>query len=145
MRKLVVLLAIFMLGCTSETIIDDVSSERVKKRNEIVLVSDDTSGIIQEYLQGLYVDLDNLPRGNIRNWNWFVFPNDVTGDMYFQGWMTDENGNLDFCRAQYPTNGTNGYYIACPLEYDTVYYLVLRPYNVFNDEFDSVIEIFIPR
>jgi hypothetical protein len=102
----------------------------VKKRNEIVLTSTDNSGDVVAFLEGLTVDLNNLPNGNVRNWNWIVFPNDVTGGEYFRGRMVDENFNFlvidDVSFGQYPTNQTNGYALAGSLSSGVLYYLRLE-------------------
>ena len=131
MRKLVTLMAfaIMLTGCTTDVVPTQSEVERkAKKRNEVVLASTVTDGTVVEYLQGL--EVVEVPRGNVRNYNWITFPNDFTGDTYFRGEMYDENFNFlvidDVSFGQYPTNGTNGYALAGSLESGVVYYLRLK-------------------
>jgi len=131
MRKLVTLMAfaIMLTGCTTDVVPTQSELERkAKKRNEVVLASTVTDGTVIEYLQGL--EVVEVPRGNVRNYNWITFPNDFTGDTYFRGSMYDENFNFlvidDVSFGQYPTNGTNGYALAGSLESGVVYYLRLK-------------------
>ena len=126
---MIALLMLLVVGCTTETVnTTETVTEKKAKRNEIVLASTVTDGTVVEYLQGL--EIVETPRGNVRNWNWITFPNDVTGDTYFRGEMYDENFNqltIDSVNfGQYPTNGTNGYYLADSLESGVVYYLRLK-------------------
>ena len=144
MKKIATILALVIVlftGCTTDIVPTENSSERKAKRNEIVLSSTVTDGTVVEYLQGL--EIVETPRGNLKNWNWIVFPNDFTGDTYFRGSMYDENfdflviDNVSF--GQYPTNATNGYALADSLESGVIYYLRLVTLDTNEEVFIQII------